>query len=222
MDANKVIVLSAGLGGYDEPLEHIKQSVDADYYYYTDKNFPLRDHAITPRLQAKIPKMFGWQMNPGYEYYCWIDGNMVFNHPDTLKYFLEQIQDHDIVVLKHHRRKTIVWEARYLERALNEQSKYAVARYDNEFMKEGLAEIKADKDYVDDIMFIGGLFMYRNTDKVHKATKEWWYHVSRYCVQDQISFPYVLRKAGLKIKVLDHDYTTWEMIKRVNHKKHYA
>jgi hypothetical protein len=96
-----------------------------------------------------------------------------------------------------------------------------VARYDNELLKEQTAEIEADRDFVDDLMVLGGIFMYRNTPEVQKMMKEWWYHVSRYNVQDQISFSYCLKKSGLKIKVLDHKYDEWEYIKHVDHAKRY-
>ena len=172
---------------------------------------------MTPRLQAKIPKMFGWQLAPGYDYYFWLDGNITFNNTDALKYFLNAIEGYDMVILKHHRRNTIKWEARYLERALNEQSKYTVARYDDEQWREQLNTIQADQEYIDDRLFIGGIFMYKNTEKVRESLKEWWHHVSRYCVQDQISFPYILR--NLKVKALDHNYTEWNFIKRVKHNK---
>lgn len=217
MDDNKIAVISASLGEMDNQSKHIEQSIKADYFYLTDKDLPPRHRAMTSRLQAKVPRMFGWQLKPGYEYYMWMDGNMAFNHPDILKYFYDQIQGYDIAVVKHHRRKTIIWETRYLMRALKEQSIYAVNRYDNELLQELYDEIKKDKSYKDDRLYISGMFMYRDCEKVRQAMKDWWYYVSRYCVQDQISFPYAMR--NLKVKVLDHDYTQWDYIKMANHKK---
>ena len=114
------------------------------------------------------------------------------------------------------------WEARYLERGLNEQSKFLVAKYENEFLREQMEEIQADKDFIDDLMVIGGVFMYQNTEQVRRMLKEWWYHVSRYIIQDQISFAYVLKKSDLKIKILEHDYTQWNYLKRERHKKRYV
>jgi hypothetical protein len=212
VDARKIAIISASLGGFDEKVSHEIQTTPYDSYHYTDENFPPRAKAMTPRLQAKIPKMFGWQLAPGYDCYLWLDGNLRMNDPNLLKYLLEQIQGYDIVVVKHHRRNTLKWEARYMERALNEQSIYMVNRYDGEFWKE---QQEAMKDYEDKALYIGGIFMYRNNAKVREAMKEWWYQVSRYCIQDQTSFPYAIR--NLKIKVLDQDYTKWEMIKRERH-----
>lgn len=207
--------MSCSLGGFDNQPEHIKQTIEADYFYFNDENFPLRN-SMTPRLQAKIPKLFAWQLKPNYEYYIWLDGNIGMNNKDFIKYFLDKINYYDFLVLKHHRRDTIKWEARYLERALNEQSRYTVARYSNEFWKEQLDVVQSN-GYIDDKLFIGGVFMYRNIPETRKALKEWWYHISRYCIQDQISMPYALK--DLKINVLDHDYTQWDFIKQVKHNK---
>ncbi len=220
MDVDTAII-SASLGGMDKPSLNVPQSLSHDYFLFTDKNFPPRI-TLAPRLQAKIPKMFGWQMAPNYDYYLWLDGNLRLNHPLALQYFYDQLQGYDIVTLKHPRRDTVKWEARYLERALNEQSKYMVSRYAGELFYEQMAEINADKDFVDDLLVIGGIFMYRNTQKVRKMLKEWWYHVSRYIVQDQISFSYVLKKSELNIKVLEHTYNEWEYLRHENHKKRYV
>jgi hypothetical protein len=107
---------------------------------------------------------------------------------------------------------------RYLRKGLREKSLYLVTRYDNELWQEQYDEICKDKDYVDDLLVIGGIFMYRNTPAVQQMMKEWWFHNSRYNIQDQISFAYVLKKSGIKFKVLDIDYTKWEMIKHIKHK----
>jgi hypothetical protein len=208
---HKTLVITAS--NIDDPVTHVPQTVPVDFHRAElSKRLPAR-------LEAKIPKMFGWQLVPNYDLYLWLDGNISLNNPDTIKYLLEQIEGHDIVVIRHHRRPNIRQEVRYLRKGLREQSIYLVTRYNNELWKEQYEEICADKDYIDDLLVIGGIFLYRNTPEVQKMMKEWWYHVSRYNVQDQISFPYVLKKSGIKIKVLDHDYTKWDLIKHINHKR---
>lgn len=217
-----VAVLSANLGGIDVPLKHVEQSVPHDYHLFTDKNFLPRVKAMTARLQAKIPKYFGWQLKPGYDFYLWIDGNLTLSHKDSLKYLLDNCQDYDIVVLKHPRRDTIYWEYRYLWRAFNSRtsSNYLTSRYENELWDEQYAVIKADKDYVDDLLVNGGVFMYRNTPEVHQMFKEWWYHVSRYLIMDQLSFAYVLKKSGLRLNVLPDDFSNCWFLENKRHRIH--
>ncbi len=198
----EIAMITASLGGFDKPMPYTPQSIGYDYFSFTDENFPPRFNAMTPRLQAKIPKCFGWQMVPDYDYYLWIDGNFKFSIPDSLKYFYDNCQDYDIVVLKHPRRTSVDWESRYLQRGLKEQSIYLIGRYENELLSEQMAEINANPDFIDDLLVCGGVFMYRNTAKVRRMLKEWWYYVSRYHIMDQCSFAYVLKKSGLRINAL--------------------
>jgi hypothetical protein len=201
----KVCVLSANLGGFDFETKHIPQSVKCDYYMFTDKNFPPRSRAMTPRLQAKIPKCFGWQLVPGYDYYLWIDSNINFARKDAVKFFVDKCKGSDIAIFRHQRRPDIRQEYRYSRKGVKQGRLYLVGRYTNEYMREIYEIIKADKDYVDDFLVNGGVFIYKNVPKVRKALKEWWYFISRYAIQDQLSFAYVLKKARLKMKILNED-----------------
>lgn len=222
----KICVISANLGGFDAPNENVPQSIAHDYFMFTDENFPPRFNAMTPRLQAKIPKFFGWQLAPGYDYYLWLDGSLSLSNPDSLKYFYDNCQGHDIVVLKHPTRPDIRQEVRYTRKGIKQHgknlgSKYIVARYTNELLKEQYDEIIADKDFKDDLMVNGGVFMYKNSPEVQQMFKEWWYHVSRFIVQDQISFPYVLKKSGIKINVRPDDIRNCPYVITKRHKLNY-
>jgi len=214
----KIAVITASLGGFDKVEAHIPQSIPYDYFLYTDKNLP-KFKTMAPRLQAKIPKCFAWQMTPGYDYYFWIDGSLVLTNPDSLKYFYDNCQGYDIVTLRHPRRSTVKQEARYLERGLEQESRYLVGRYLNEQMNEQMAEIKTDPNFGDDLLVIGGVFMYKNTPKVQEMLKEWWYHSSRYTVMDQLSFPYLLKKFGLKVNVRPDIYNDCPYLRQKGHIK---
>jgi hypothetical protein len=200
-----IALIQASLGSFDLLEPHVPQTLPHDYFLYTDHNFPLREKTMTPRLQAKIPKMFAWQLNPGYPFYLWLDGNLSLSQPDSLQYFNDHCQHSDIVVLRHPRRPNIRQEERYIRKGLREQSIYLVNRYDKEWLKQQTAAINSDKEYVDDLLVNGGVFIYRNTPVVQELFKEWWYHVTRYIVQDQLAFPYVLKKSGARVTILDDD-----------------
>ncbi len=213
----KVTVISANIGGYDRKPVHVKQSVPCDMHLFTDKNFPLRDKAMASRLQAKIPKCFGWQLAPGYDYYLWLDGVFGLNHPHTIKRLLEKCKGHDMVVFKHLRRQNIHDEYRYIRRGLW-QSSYIISRYENEFLDRQYQVIREDKSYKDDLLLLGGIFMYKNTPKVQSALKEWWYHMTRYLIMDQLAWPYVLGKAGLKLNILSQSLDDQKLVKNYGHK----
>jgi hypothetical protein len=215
---HKIAIIQASLGGIDKNFEHVPQTIPYDHFFFTDENFPPRK-VMSPRLQAKIPKFFAWQLKPDYEYYLWLDGNIRLNHPEALKYFLDHIQGYDFVVLRHPTRPNIRQEVRYTRKGINQQSIYMLSRYTGEYLKEQYEAIQADKEFVVDLLVNGGIFMYRNTPQVHQMFKEWWYNVTRYIVQDQIAFPYVLKKSGIKLRVLNHKYDEWEYLKHIKHKK---
>lgn len=202
----KILVHSANLGGIDKMKPHAPQSIPHDWHISNDTNFPPRSKAMTPRLQARIPKCFGWQMFPGYDFYMWIDGNLTLKHHDSLLHFLNGLDDHDVVALRHHRRPNIRQEVRYIRKGIRQESRYIVRRYENELLAEEYKAIQADESYVDDLLLLSGAFMYRNTPEVQAAMKEWWYHTSRYHIIDQIGFVYALKSAGLRIKVFEDLY----------------
>jgi hypothetical protein len=215
-----VCVLSANLGGFDVPIEHVKQTVKHDRIVFNDENFPPRRKAMTPRLQAKIPKCFGWQLAPGYDRYLWIDGNITMTNENTLKLFMEKCDDYDIAVLRHPGRTTIHWEGRYLERGLEQFSMYILGRYDGEYVRDQMKAVKDDTSYVDDLLVLGGVFMYKNTPEVHEVLKEWWYHITRYLIQDQLSWAYVLKKSGLNVNVTDISHTDGKYLSCRGHIAH--
>lgn len=217
----KVAVLSTSLGGFDEPVKHTNQLVKADYFNFTDDNFPPRDKSMTPRLQAKIPKMFGWQLKPGYDAYLWLDGNLALAHAESIQYFLDALEDHDVVVLKHPERNSLHWEYRYNWRGLNSNapSNYLTKRYAGELLDEQYSAITADGDYTDDRLVTGGVFMYRNTPQVRSMLKEWFYNVCRYTVMDQLAFTYVLRTSGLKLNILRDSFKDSMWLSNTRHAK---
>lgn len=212
----KIAMITASLGNFDKVEAHVPQSIPYDYHLFTDNNYP-RFKTMAPRLQAKIPKCFGWELAPGYDYYMWIDGNLVLTNPDSLKYFFDNCQDYDMVVLKHPGRDTVRWEARYINRGMDQQSRYFVGRYINELMNEQMNEINSDKSFADDMLVIGGVFMYKNTPQVQRMLKEWWYHSSRYNVMDQLSFTYLLKKFKLKINVRPDIYNDCPYLRHKGH-----
>ena len=212
----KIAIITANMGNFDNPMEYAKQSVGYDFYRFTDENFHPRWRSMMPRLQARIPKMFGWQMVPLYDYYIWVDASFSLLHPDSVKWFMEQCDGFDIAVLKHPMRNSIQEEADYLKKRLREEKNgkksdpYVTLRYENELIDEQLAEIKNDEKFVDDRLFASTAFIYKNTDKNQKMLKEWWYHTSRYHSVDQLSFPYVLDKSGCAVNIIPtqkhHDF----------------
>lgn len=205
-----VAVVTANLGKFDNTKDYVEQSVPYYFHCFTDYNFPPRFCSMTPRLQARLVKMFHWQMVPGYDRYIWVDSSFSLLHPDSVKWFLEQSEGVDIAVLKHPMRSSIKAEAEYIRGRVEKNCDYVISRYANELIDEQLAEINSYPDFVDNSLFASTAFVYHNNEKMKRMMKEWWYHTSRYHTVDQLALPFVLWQCGAKVRVIPtkkhHDF----------------
>src|SRR4051812_17753509 len=127
----RTVVISANFG-FDEPVTHVPQSVECDFVHFAAENFPLRSGAMTPRLQARLVKLFSWQLVPGYDNYLWVDTSCAFTNPDSVKWFIEQLGDNQVALFKHPHRNTVQEEADYLKHRLSIKCPYITPRYENE------------------------------------------------------------------------------------------
>ena len=192
----KTAIVSVSFNNFDN--NHLWETQDADIFRYTEDNFPLR-RSMTPHMQSKIPKMFGWQMNPGYDFYIYVDAcYKLFTGFTT--WLLSELEEMDVVVFPHPKRKTIAQEYQYLKVT---HSSYDLQRYDKELLEEQYKVISDDKEYVDDLLLHAAIFAYRNNEMTKKMLKKWWYYVSRYHLCDQLSFPYVLKESNCAYKVIN-------------------
>jgi hypothetical protein len=205
----KIAILTANLGNFDTPVDPVTQNLppgvtEIKFHRFTDKNFPPIT-GLTPRFQYRIPKLFGWQMFPGYDYYLWLDGAVSPQQPDSLTWFFDKCRHHDIVLFKHPWRSTIKEETDFIAQKIIEKNRYIIPRYLNGLHQEQLQECLNTKDFKDNILYTSTAFMYRNTKKVQAALKSWWYYQSRYFTCDQIVLPYVVFKHKLKVNLINEN-----------------
>jgi hypothetical protein len=192
----RTAILSASFLNFD--TKHVWDPQPADIFRYDENSFPLRK-AITPHFQSKIPKVFGWQMNPGYDFYIYVDASYIVKDGFT-DYMLKELGDCDIAVFLHPFNKTIENEYRFLKDRSNH--KYILKRYSGEFIEEQYKVITDDKTYIDNLLLHAAIFAYRDNERVRSMMKEWWYYISRYHLCDQLSFPYVLKKSDCSFKLI--------------------
>lgn len=197
----KLAILSANLGGFDkvvEPIDQVlPQGIDQIHYHcFTDSDFPPIT-GLTPRLQYRIPKFFGWQMYEA-DYYIWLDGSMTFTKEDSARWFMEQLGHADMAVFKHPWRNSIKEESDHIEEHLRLKKPYITKRYKNGLHKEQLADIQLD-DYEDDHLYASTAFIYKDSEEVRDAFRLIWLHQSRYYTCDQLAFTYGLRNLAVKV-----------------------
>lgn len=202
----RVAVVSANFGNFEKPINDGRITI-------AEKEFPLRDKSMTPRLQARIVKTHMWQFVPGYDYYLWIDSSCKLTSENSVKWFLEQLGDNDIAVFKHPRRNTVQEEADFLKRRLEleaegKKQKYIIPRYENEDIDGQLAEVMPMQN-----LYASTAFIYKNSREVRVAMKHWWYHISRYHSIDQLSFPWCIK--DLKVNIIQENYLKCDYIEAV-------
>lgn len=213
-----IAVLTANLGNFDSVTENVQQSVPHVFHRFTDQNFPPIK-GLTPRLQYRIPKMFGWEMMPGHDIYIWLDGSFSMQHPDSIKWFISQLGNADIAVFRHPWRKTAKEEVDHIEEYLKKGNKYITSRYENGLHKEQYDFMMKDPGFVDEHLFTSTAFVYRNRADVVAALAHWWMQSSRFFTCDQIVFPYILLKSGLTIKVIEENQYRIPYLSLTSHHK---
>lgn len=202
MDDKKIAILSANLGDFDKTVEPVAQNIPTEFKLWTDKDFhPIT--GLTPRFQYRIPKMFGWQMLTGHDYYIWLDGSMTFDRDDSAQWFLDQLGNADMVVFKHPWRNSIKEESDHIEEHLKAGKPYITKRYKNGLHKEQLKDIQLDTDYIDDHLYASTAFIYKDSEEVRDALRLAFLHQARYYTCDQLAFTYALK--DLVVKVIDEN-----------------
>jgi hypothetical protein len=207
----KLLIYTANLGNFDKTQHNEEQELpdgidQIDYWRCTDEDFPPRSQAMTPRLQARIVKMTGWQMKPGYDYYLWVDSSCRLPRADSAKWFLKQLGDADMAVFKHNKRLSVQDEANYLIERLELEKEgrkdpYVLSRYENERIDDQLAVVNPQAQ-----LYATTALIYRDNTPVRDLTAIWWMHTSLYHSIDQLSLPTAIEHSGASVKRIDQDY----------------
>ena len=210
----KIALITANLGKIDAPGQHVEQKLPEgfifDIFDFNDGNFPLRTNAMSPRLQAKIPKMYGWDLKPGYDYYIWLDGAFTLSHELAVQWFFDRCLDHDMAFFLHPQRTSILQEFNTVQFHMGERRAYLLNRYLGEPMKEQVEMYLHDYGYKDDTLYSAGVFIYKNNTRSRACLEMWFNHCCRYSIQDQLSLPFVIWQTCCDIGILEGD-PLWSM-----------
>lgn len=214
----KVAILQANLGNFDQSQDPVEQDIPTTFHRWTDENFPPIT-GLTPRLQYRIPKYFGWQMFPGYDYYIWLDGGISLKRKDCASWYISQIEDHDIGFFKHPTRRNVRQEVKHIQDHLEQDKPYISARYKNGLHQEQLDVMLANPDFRDRSLYASTVFIYRNTPKVQQFMWTWWAYQSRYFTCDQVNLSYALWLNDMKVKTFDEPLYKSGYMSLVGHHK---
>jgi hypothetical protein len=197
----KIAILTANLGNFDTLVDPVRQVFPDDaekheviFHRFDDENFPPIT-GLSPRLQYRIPKLFGWQYFPSADVILWLDGSMSLAREDSLQCLIETLAYNDMLFFKHPWRKTIEQEVNHIEEKLQQGNPYITARYKNGLHLQQLGEIQQDPYYDDAKLYASNVFMYRNKPGVHRVMDMWWFYQSRYYTCDQVALPYAIHRS---------------------------
>lgn len=200
----KVCLLQAALGTLDTIVPPVPQElppgVTLDVITFTDANVPLRSQTMSPRLQARIPKMFGYEMAPGYDVYVWVDASFSLQRPGCVAWMLGHLGDDQFVTFAHPARSTCQAEAIFIEGKIAAGNRYLTDRYAHEDTAGQLRAIR-QPGFVDDRLYATMVIGYRDTASVRAMLREWWVHTSRYHAVDQLALPFVLWQWASSVRV---------------------
>ena len=213
----KTIVYTAITGNYEKPIR--EQCTDgADFVLFTE-NFddisPWEGRQVIdlfkdPRRNSRYHKLIPSRFFPEYDYHIWMDGSMELKVPaQTL---IDELWDNDIMVFKHSVRDCAYKEAVECLR-LKLDDPVTINDYLNKLKRfkypehNGLGETK--------------VVVRRNTPKVHRFNKDWFYELMTGSLRDQISFNFAVYLNNLKVKYMPpiHLENDWFIYHKKEHKR---
>jgi len=177
---------------------------NADYYAFVDREHnckvwqqrPLLDFSLDsyfyPRRNAKLPKILGFLLLPGYDYYIWHDHHCELQM-DPEELINTHVKNKDMAVWRHAARDCVYEEMDLLNRISFDTNDSLASTLDyftriNWPAKAGLYELTS--------------LVYANTPKMQAALLTWWEFICKHSSRDQVSFPLIAKKHRLKLGIM--------------------
>ena len=203
---NKIAIITALSGMSNARIQDptLGKFPEVDYYAFVDRvhethiwqQIPIwkfsNETEFSDRRNAKLPKILGWLLSPGYDYYIWHDHySEVQMHPEQI--LDTYLKDKDMALFKHPHRNCSYQEARVVGELSLDKATTVVQT--TEFLtnrnwpqENGLFELTS--------------FVYRNTYKIQTATLAWWDLLCKYSSRDQILFPWIVAQYDISYNYL--------------------
>ena len=164
-----------------------------------------RRNSLHVRTKSKIPKMLEW-MKVSADYYIWMDSNFEIISNNFADSIIKYIGENLICLYNHPWNKTIQQELESIEKQIEKQNVYHISRYCGEPLREQVNSYLSDNTFIDDSLFSLGFFIYsrkivENTN--YNILTDWFFHSCYWSIQDQLSFPYLLKKHKVKFSTFN-------------------
>lgn len=223
-DVGRGVVYTAVFGGYDNIDEPMFVNPNLDYYAFTDGElkegsvWKKVDISKYPHLRgldayhlAKYIKMFPYEFFPDYDFSIWIDGNValiadaypvaIMSHGSAMATFANPM--HDCIYTEG---RYMIFQGRVPKEQVNNQLEhYRSAGYPEHF---GMREFSI-------------IYRDHSCKECYDMMKEWWEHVNKYTMRDQLSLPFILWKNGKTIDYIKCLGENWRWNPRFKQKEHH-
>jgi hypothetical protein len=209
-------LLTCNIGGIDQVVEPVAQTLPHDYYCFTEHNLPYPLPNLGDRLKGKYLKINAHRFLPKHDSYVWIDGRIVVDSPDLMKFITEPLQDYDIVIPTHEYRSNVYDEISFVLEHMAQGNKYLLARYAHEPFMDEWNFYKSEGLPKTFPLYACGCFARRADDKVNRVFRDWWLRSIEFTSFDQCMFSYIAWKFNLKVYTFPYK----ELLKYITVGKH--
>ena len=221
----RIAVYTCILGKYDPICEPMCHPNNIDYYIITDnmvendsswKRIDLDNYKDRIQNLSNVEKNRWFKMHPSevfndYKYSIYIDGNII---PITdFTEFVNRLGNCGIAMFWHRYNNCVYQEALY--------NKYSVRKTSNDAIEKHIEYLKSKGMPENFGMTTCNVIVREHNNPVCKRIMDdWWNEFMNHCKRDQISFPYVVWKNGIKmsdIALLGDDVWDADQLLIVNH-----
>jgi len=197
------IAVVTSITGSKDTLVHDQKKGKAQWIAFCDTPQVSKTWTVKPafskfkdnRINSRVPKILIHQFIKT-KYSIWIDGNIaLLKTPEEL--IEKYLKNHDIALFKHPKRDCLYDEAIRCATAKLDDPETIIEQVSG-YEKEGFAKHKGLGEC--------GCILRRHTEQVESFNNYWWSEYTRHSVRDQISFPYAVDKAGLRVNFIDFSW----------------
>ncbi len=206
-----ITVYSAVYGGYDQLNHHpvkptlfteIDGGLNAEAWDVKEVKVP----GMHPRMKAKYFKCNPHECLPGHDISIWIDGSATIHDPNFVERCVKYLGKADMMAFTHPTDRKCIYEEAAFCRDFPKYRDHDILGQVEAYRQAGHPE--------NDGLWACGLLVRRNNEAMRNFNQSWWLENCRYTYQDQLSFPFLVRKTGINLKTLwlnqlDNDLITF-------------
>lgn len=202
----KIALCTASIGEIDEVIKPVEQSVEYDYFCYTDSNLPFPLPNMDNRTKSKYIKIMTHRFLPDYDIYIWIDGRVEVIDKDFIKKIITPIinNESEYVNILHTHRKSVYEEMDYIIGHIKSGQGYLTSRYAHQKMEKEMEFYRSNGMPEDYPLYSSGIFARKN-NRLHVFFEEWFLRSMEFSNFDQSMYSYVAYKLGIQIKSFSWD-----------------